>query len=131
MMGEEIPMRLAIAAAVAIAAVGFVGQAVAQDIDLMEYADADKDGKVTLAEFTSFSEQGWGFISQGADKVKVADIDPMFKGSFTGVVADASGMADKAAFMAAVPGRFKAADKNGDGTLSKEELTASLAPPAA
>ncbi len=120
-------MRLAIAAAVAVAAAGYAGQALAQDTDLMEFADADKDGKVTAAEFTSFSDQGWGFLSQGADKVKVADVDPMFKTSFTGVTPDAAGMADKAAFMAAVPARFKAADKNGDGTLSKEELAAAMA----
>jgi hypothetical protein len=123
-------MRLAIAAAVAIAAAGYAGQALAQEVDLMEFADTDKDGKVSAAEFTAFSDQGWGFLSQGADKVKVADVDPMFKTSFAGVVADSAGMADKAAFMAAVPARFKAADKNGDGSLSKEELTAALAPAA-
>jgi len=36
---------------------------------------------------------------------------------------------DKPAFMAAVPARFKAADKNSDGSLTKDELMASMGPP--
>lgn len=124
-------MRIAIAAAALVVAMaGFAGMASAQDMDLMQYADADSDGKVTGAEFTSFSEQGWAFFSQGADKVKIAELDPMAKGAFVGVTPDANGEVTKEAYMAAVPARFKAADKNGDGVLDAAELNGSIAPPA-
>jgi hypothetical protein len=122
-------MRLAIAAAaLAVATIGITGSVLAQDMDLMQFADPDGDGKVTAAEFTSFSEQGWSFFSQGADKVKVADLDPMAKPAFVGVTPDAEGFVTKAAYMAAVPARFKAADKDGDGVLSAAELNGSMKP---
>lgn len=121
--------KIAIAALV-VAAAGFAGNAWAQDIDLMQYADTDMDGKVTATEYASFSEQGWGFFAQGADKVKVADLDPMAKGAFIGITPDADGNVTKTAYLAAVPGRFKAADKNGDGTLDAAELNATMKPPA-
>lgn len=121
-------MRLGIAAVLAAATLSIAGAVHAQDIDLMQYADPDGDGKVTMAEFTAFSEQGWGFFSQGADKVKVADLEDMAKPSFAGVTPDAEGYVTKAAYMAAVPARFKAADTNGDGVLSAAELNAALKP---
>ena len=122
-------MRSAIAiAACIVSGVVFLGSAQAQDLDLMQYADADHDGKVTAAEFTAFSAQGWDFISMGAAKVKLSEVDPMFKGAFNGVKPDADGFVDKDAYMAAVPARFKAADKNGDGTLDAAELNASMGP---
>ena len=117
-------------AVLAMIAGGAANQAMAQDMDLMAFADADKDGKVTLAEYTSFSEQGWGFFSQGADKVKLADLDPMAKGAFNGIAPDAEGNVSKATYMTAVPDRFKAADKNGDGTLDSAELNATMQPPS-
>ena len=123
-------MRAAIAIASAVAAmVAFVGHAEAQDVDLMQYADADGNGKVTAAEFTSFSEQAWSYLSQGADKVKYADLDDMGKGAFNGIAPDATGFITKDAYMAAAPGRFKAADKNGDGVLDAAELNASMQAP--
>jgi hypothetical protein len=117
-------------AAFAIAVTGFASQGLAQDMDLMGFADADKDGKVTMAEYTSFSEQGWGFFSQGAEKVKLAELDDMAKGAFMGIAPDAEGYVSKVTYMAAVPGRFKAADKNADGTLDGAELNATMAPPS-
>jgi Ca2+-binding EF-hand superfamily protein len=107
---------------------GFSAQAGAQDMDLMQFADADHDGKVTSEEYTAFREQGWGFFTQGADKVKPADLDPMAQGAFKGVAADADGYVTKAAYMAVTPAFFKAADKNGDGVLSSEELNNSMKP---
>jgi hypothetical protein len=121
-------MRMGIAAILAAATLCIAGSVHAQDIDLMQYADPDGDGKVTMAEFTAFSEQGWSFFSQGADKVKVADLEAMAKPSFAGVTPDAEGYVTKTAYMAAVPARFKAADKNGDGVLSAAELNAALKP---
>lgn len=123
-------MRAAIVIAILAASAGLTGAAPAQDVDLMQYADTDTDGKVTLAEYTAFSEQGWGFFSQGADKVKVSELDDMAKGAFAGITPDAAGYVTKAAYMAGVPARFKAADKDGNGTLSAAELNATMKPPA-
>jgi Ca2+-binding EF-hand superfamily protein len=122
--------RITIIAAVALAALA--APAIAQDFDLMGFADADKNGKVSAEEFAAFQEQGWGFFSQGAESIKLADIMPEMKAAFNGITADANGVITHAAYTAAVPAKFKAADKNGDGSLSKEELTALFpAPPAA
>ncbi len=123
-------MRSAIATAVFIAATaGFLGAAQAQDIDLMQYADANMDGKVTIEEYTAFSDQGWGFFSQGADKVKAATLEEPAKSAFSGITPDANGDVTKEAYMAGVPARFKAADKNGDGTLNAAELNSTMKPP--
>lgn len=123
-------MRPAVVIAALAAATSFYGVSLAQDIDLMQFADADKDGKVTLQEYTAFSDQGWGFFSQGADKIKLADLDPQMKPFFAAYTPDADGNITKDAYMAKVPGRFKAADTNGDGVLSADELNATMKPPA-
>jgi hypothetical protein len=120
--------KMKAAAIAAVAFGGFAGPALAQDMDLMAFADADKDGKVTTAEYASFSEQGWGFFAQGADKVKPAELDDMTKGAFNGIAPNAEGYVTHAVYTAAIPGRFKAADKNGDGTLDGAELNATMAP---
>ena len=100
--------------------------ALAQDADVMQYADTNSDGKVTLQEYTAFLDQAWNYLLQSADKVKVADVDPMAKGLIAGVTPDASGVITKEAFLAAAPAKFKAADKNGDGSLDAAELNASM-----
>ncbi|MBO9575702.1 MAG: hypothetical protein J7494_08205 [Sphingobium sp.] len=105
--------------------------AIAQDFDLMGFADTNKDNKVTAEEFAAFQEQGWGFFAQGADSVKLADIMPEMKAAFNGITPDANGVITHAAYTAAIPAKFKAADKNGDGSLSKEELTALFPAPGA
>jgi len=115
-----------IASAVAMA--GLAGRASAQDMDLMQFADANGDGKVTPEEFATFREQGWNFFSQGAEKVKVADLDPMAKGAFIGVTPDAEGYVNKQAYLAVTSERFKATDKNGDGTIDRDELNNSVKP---
>ena len=122
-------MSRTIAAAFLVSAAILAGRAQAQDFDLMMFADPNMDGKVTLEEYIAFSDQGWMFISMGADKVKLADVDPMFKSAFAGVTPDAQGMVDKVAYMAAVPARFKTADKNGDGALNAAELNSTMQPP--
>lgn len=117
--------------AIACALAGVAAPVLAQDFDIMEFADANKDGKVSVEEYAAMSEQGWGFFSQGAESVKLADLDPMMKGAFAGIAPDANGAVTHAAYTAAVPGRFKAADKDGNGSLSKEELQATMGPPPA
>jgi len=122
-------MRLAIAiAALAVSSLGLVGAVHAQDMDLMQYADTDTDGKVTLAEYTAFAEQGWGFFAPGADKVKISELDDMAKGAFAWITPDANGEVTKTAYVAGIPERFKAADKDGNGTLSAAELNATTKP---
>jgi hypothetical protein len=121
-------MRKMIAVAALIAAATMAaGSARAQD--LMSFADTNMDGKVSLEEYKAFLAQGWMFIGMGADKVKLADVDPMFKGAFKGVPVDAEGFVTAAAWNASAEPRFKAADKNGDGFLSAEELTAAMGGP--
>lgn len=110
--------------------IGLSTQAIAQDFDLMGMADTNADAKVSLEEYAAFSEQGWAFFSQGAESVKLADLQPMAKAAFNGIQPDSNGVVTHKAYTDAVPGRFKAADKNGDGWLSKEELNATMAPPA-
>jgi hypothetical protein len=117
---------IAVAALIASATLA-VGQAHAQD--LMSFADTNMDGKVSLDEYKAFLAAGWMFIGMGADKVKLADVDPMFKPAFTGVPVDAEGYVTQAAWNGSAEARFKAADKNGDGSLSAEELTASMGGP--
>ena len=119
-------MRKMIAAAALIAGMAVLGgQARAQD--LMSFADTNNDGKVSLEEYKAFLDQGWMFIAMGADKVKLVDVDPMYKGAFKGVPVDAQGNVTQAAWTGSAEARFKAADKNGDGFLSADELTASMA----
>ena len=123
-------MRKIIITAATALTMGLAAPAMAQDFDLMQFADTNADGKVSSEEFAAFAEQGWGFISQGAESIKVADLDPMAKGAVNGITPDASGVITHAAYTAATPARFKGLDKNADGSLSKEELTAMMAPPA-
>lgn len=119
---------LYLATALFIGAAGLGGPVMAQDFDLMQFADADQDGQVTEAEYASFREQGWAFISQGMEAVTVADLDDMMKGAFAGITPDAEGQVSKAVYLDASPVLFKAADKNGDGTLDRQELNASMVP---
>jgi len=102
------------------------GRAQAQDI--MSFADTNMDGKISPDEYKAFLAQSWMFIAMGSDKVKVADMDPMFKGAFAGVPVDSSGYVTEAAWNGSAATRFKTADKNGDGFLSAEELNATMAP---
>ncbi len=100
--------------------------ALAQDVDVMQYADGNGDGKVTQQEYAAFLAMAWDYLLQSAEKVKVADADPMAKPLLAGVPTDADGVVTKAAFLAAAPAKFKAADKNGDGTLDSAELNGSM-----
>jgi hypothetical protein len=121
-------MRKTIAVAALLAATALLaGRAQAQD--LMSFADTNMDGKVSLEEYKAFLAQGWMFIAMGADKVKLADVDPMFKAAFAGVPVDAEGYVTETAWNGSAEARFKAADKNGDGSLNAEELTASMGGP--
>jgi hypothetical protein len=126
----EITMRFSMIAAAC--ALGLAATpALAQDFDPMQFADGDKDGKVTLEEYTAFQTQAWGFISQGSDKIKVADMEPMMQPMVAGIAPDAEGFVTQAAFVAYIPTRFKSADGNSDGSLTSAELRASLGMPAA
>jgi hypothetical protein len=121
-------MRKMIAVAALVAATTVLADR-AQAQDLMSFADTNMDGKVSLEEYKAFLAQGWMFLAMGADKVKLADVDPMFKGAFAGVPVDASGYVTEVAWNGSAEPRFKAADKNSDGSLSAEELTAAMGGP--
>ena len=120
-------MRFGKIAIISMAAlVSVAAPAIAQDANVMQYADTNSDGKVTPQEYADFLGQAWNYFTQSADKVKVAGLDPMTKGLVSGVTPDADGMVSKAALLAAAPAKFKAADKNGDGVLDAAELNASM-----
>jgi hypothetical protein len=106
--------------------IGAAGAACAQDqppaMDLMAIADANKDGKVSPEEYTAFSEQGWGFVSEGKDKVKLSELNDMSKLAFFGITPNADGDITKQMYLAAIPARFKMFDANHDGSLSSDEL---------
>jgi len=104
-------------------------QALAQQMDLFGMADADQSGKITPAEYTAFHENGWGFFSNGAPSVKLSELPVFAQSAFAGVTPDANGNVTKEAYMAVAPAQFKAADKNGDGVLDKDEFMAMMGPP--
>lgn len=111
-------------AATALALAGFASPAFAQDggFDLMGFADTDQDGKVTPEEYRAFSEQGWGFVSQGKEKVKVAELDPMGQMAFFGIQPDAEGYVTRQMYLDAIPRRFEMFDADKDGSLNSDEL---------
>lgn len=91
-------------------------------MDLMAFADTNQDGKVSPEEYKAFSEQGWGFVSQGQDKVKVADLDPMAQMAFVGITPDAEGHVTQQMYLDAIPARFEMFDQDKDGSLNADEL---------
>ena len=121
-------MRKMMAAAAVLAAATVMGGR-AQAQDMMSFADTNMDGKVSVEEYKAFLAQGWMFLAMGADKIKAAEIDPMYKPAFAGVPVDADGFVTQAAWNDSADARFKAADKNSDGSLNAEELTASMGGP--
>lgn len=96
--------------------------ALAQDFDLMGFADTNQDGKVSLEEYTAFSTQGWGFVSQGQDRVKVADLDPQAQLAFFAIEPDAEGYVTQQMYIDAIPMRFELFDADKDGSLNSDEL---------
>lgn len=94
-------------------------------IDLMAIADGNSDGKVTIEEYTAFSEQGWGFVSQGKDAVKVADLDANAQLAFFGIEPDEAGNVTQQMYLDAIPARFEMFDGDKDGSLTNEELNGS------
>ncbi|MBO9574409.1 MAG: EF-hand domain-containing protein [Sphingobium sp.] len=94
--------------------------------NFMQFVDTDKDGKVSQAEYTAFAQARWGRISQGADTVKPADLQGFQASALAGITPAADGTVSKAAYEASIPAKFKAADTDGNGSLSEAELTASM-----
>lgn len=111
----------AVAALLAGAAVQAQGPEAAA-MDLMPIADTNQDGKVTLEEYKAFTAQGWGFVSQGADKVKVADLDPQAQLAFFGITPDAQGYVTQKAYLDAAPARFALFDADKNGSLDSSEI---------
>ncbi len=122
-------MRISMMIAAVVAA-GAAMPALAQDFDPMQFADTNTDKKISADEFATFQTGGWQFVSQGADKISAAALDPMVKPMMAGVPVDADGNITQAAYVASIPDRFKAADKDADGSLSEAELRAAIGMPA-
>lgn len=115
-------MRKLILAAAAATATLAMPAAAQEAIDLFGFADSNQDGKVSLDEYKAFSEAGWGFIAQGKDKVKVAELDQMGQLALFGTTPDADGVVTHEAYTAAVPGKFQLLDADKDGTLNSDEI---------
>lgn len=98
----------------------------AQDFDPMPMADTDGNGNVTMEEYATFRETGWGFFAQGSASVKVIDLPPAAAGAFRGMTPDTSGVVTHAAYTQAGAARFQDADKNGDGVLDAAELRSTM-----
>ena len=113
-------------AAILVALTGTAGHAQApelqQQIDLMQLADANGDGKVTLEEYQAFTEQGWSYVSQGQDKVKLSDLDDQAKLAFFGIQPDAQGFVTHKMYLDAAPVRFKLFDTDKNGSLNADEI---------
>jgi hypothetical protein len=93
-----------------------------ETMDMMPFADANRDGRVTAEEYSAFSQQGWMFVSQGKDAVKVAELDEMGQIAVLGIAPDAEGMITRQMYLDAVPIRFRMFDRDGDNVLSADEL---------
>jgi len=100
--------------------------AAAQDFDLFGFADANHDGKVTAAEYSTFREGGWNYFFNGQASVKLQDAADMSKNALAGSAVDAQGNVTHEAYTGAAPELFKKADRNGDGSLNAEELQVSM-----
>lgn len=91
-------------------------------MNLMPFADTNRDGMVTADEYTAFSEQGWGFVAHDEKEVNFADLDKSAQIAFLGVIPNKEGVITRRMFVDAIPTRFKMLDRNGDGTLNSDEL---------
>jgi len=91
-------------------------------MDLMPIADTNGDGQVTPEEYRVFSEQGWGFVSQGKDSVNFAQLDLLSQMAFFGIAPNAEGLITRQMYIEAIPNRFTMFDQNGDSTLSAAEI---------
>ena len=93
-----------------------------ESMNLMPFADTNRDGKVTADEYTAFSEQGWGFVAHDGSEVNFADLDKSAQVAFLGVIPNKHGVITRQMYIEAIPARFKMLDRNRDGTLDADEL---------
>ena len=91
-------------------------------MDLMPIADTDGNGTVSPDEYRVFSEQGWGFVSQGKERVVFAELDPLSQMAFFGIAPNGEGIITRQMYIDAIPNRFVMFDQNGDGGLSEAEI---------
>jgi DNA-binding CsgD family transcriptional regulator len=90
--------------------------------DLMPFADADQDGKVTAQEYAAFTEQGWQFVARDQEQVDFAALGQSEQVAFVGIMPNERGIITRQAYIDAIPSRFKMLDTNGDNVLSSDEL---------
>jgi hypothetical protein len=108
-------------------ALGFVSlmaaPALAQEQrNLMDFADRDDDGQVTMEEYEAFSLLGWDRAMAGRKKVKFDDLDEEIRMRYGRVPLDGEGFISKQAFIRTIPARFRLLDADEDGVLSEEEM---------
>ena len=81
-------------------------------------AYAERENPATSAYLRFSPERALAAAERVDDRI-AAGHEP---GVLAGVPVDADGFVTHAAFTASIPGKFKAADKNSDGFLDKDEL---------
>ena len=127
-------LSLTITAFLLLSAVNTSGEAqapvaAAETMDMMPFADTDRDGSVSPEEYSEFSRQGWAFLAQGADAVRFADLDQMGQMAVLGITPNADGLITRQMYLDAIPARFQMLDRNGDNVLSASELNGRMPPP--
>ena len=126
-------MRFIVLGATAAALIGTAAFAQApefqqQPTDLMPLADANGDGKVSLEEYQAFAAQGWDLVSQGAEKVKLTDLDPPTQRAFSGITVGADGYVTRKMYADTAAVRFKLLDTDRNGSLSADEINGRTQP---
>ncbi|WP_395016635.1 hypothetical protein [Dongia sp.] len=95
---------------------------------ILERVDADKDGKISKAEFDAEGSKMFGKLDENSDgKIAESEMPQRHWAKFGGRMfdrmdADNDGKVTKAEFQAAGEQMFQRMDKNGDGIIEKDEM---------
>ncbi len=95
---------------------------------ILERVDADKDGRISKAEFDAEGSKMFAKLDENSDgKIAESEMPQRHWAKFGGKMfdrmdADNDGKVTKAEFQAAGEQMFQRMDKNGDGIIEKDEM---------